>query len=87
MSAASSTLRPLSECLARKKATKPIAPKDRLEWLARKDWDAYLTLQKHIWHARMESVLDKIPFPKELGAQMAYYRANWALLPLRPQTT
>ena len=81
----------LSECLARKRATKPITPKDRLEWLAHKDWDAYLTLQKHIWHARMESVLDQIPFPRELGAQMAYYRANWAFCshcghePLKPQ--
>eukprot|EP01046_Picozoa_sp_COSAG06_P117947 COSAG06_NODE_65062_length_258_cov_0.528302_1_plen_57_part_10 len=52
----------LSGCVARKGATKPITPKDRLEWLAHKDWDAYLTLQKHIWHARMESVLDQIPF-------------------------
>ena len=45
----------------------------RLDWLAQKDWDAYVVLQKHIWHARMESVLQEIPFPKQLGAQLAFY--------------
>ena len=47
-----------------------------LDWLAHKDWDVYLKLQEHVWHARMKSVLQQIKFPPELYAQVAFYRGH-----------
>ena len=43
-----------------RRVAQPPVNQTHLEWLAQKDWDAYLVLQKHIWRARMERVLDEI---------------------------
>eukprot|EP01045_Picozoa_sp_COSAG04_P042631 COSAG04_NODE_13563_length_601_cov_0.663347_1_plen_85_part_10 len=44
-----------------------------IDWLKNENFDAFLLLEEHFHRARMESVLAEIPFPTELGAQMAFY--------------
>ena len=44
-----------------------------IDWLKDENFDAFLLLQEYFHRARMESVLPEIPFPTELGAQIAFY--------------
>ena len=44
-----------------------------IDWLKNENFDAFLLLQEYFHRAQMESVLAEIPYPKQLGPQVAFY--------------